>query len=65
MTEPTEDQLDADGYRYLRGILRDTMADPDLWDGEDSESYILGQYIKWLAAGQPRDEDGYPDRGER
>jgi hypothetical protein len=58
---PDYQALDAEAYVYLRNVLRSTMADPDHWDGEGSESWILGQYIYWLAAGQPVDEDGFPD----
>jgi hypothetical protein len=59
-----EDARDADSYRYLRDVISASMVNPDLWDGEDSEPYILAQYVRWLAAGQPVDEDGYPDRRE-
>lgn len=56
------DRLDAEAYRYLRDVISATMTGPDVWDTDDSESYILAEYVKWLAAGQPVDEDGYPDR---
>lgn len=56
------DRLDAEAYRYLRDQISATMTGPDVWDTDDSESYILAEYVKWLAAGQPVDEDGYPDR---
>lgn len=59
---PAEETLDADAYRYLRDQIAATMTDD--WDGDEAESWILAQYVKWLAAGQPRDEDGYPVRRE-
>ncbi len=73
MSEPTEpapaarsmddpERLDAEGYRYLRDVISATMTGPDVWDTDDSESYILAEYVKWLAAGRPVDAEGYPDR---
>jgi hypothetical protein len=59
---PSPTILDAQSYRKLADELSATMTDD--WDGEDAEPYILTQYVRWLAAGQPRDEDGYPVRRE-
>ena len=55
-----EDAQDAESYRYLRDEISATMAD-DAWDLDGSESWILAEYVRWLAAGAPRDEDGRPD----
>jgi hypothetical protein len=60
---PTAETLDAEAYRYLRDEISSTMAD-DAWDLDGAESWILAQYVRWLVAGQPRDEDGYPARRE-
>lgn len=56
------DRLDAEAYRYLRDQISATMTGPDVWDTDDSESYILAEYVKWLADGRPVDADGYPAR---
>jgi hypothetical protein len=55
--ERFEVQADAEAYRYLREQISATMADPNRWDGDDAEEYILAQYVRWLADGQP-DEYG-------
>lgn len=47
-------------YRSLRTTIERTMAEPDRWDGDEDESFHLGRYVEWLAAGQP-DDDGEPD----
>lgn len=56
---PSPLMLDAQAYGYLRDEIAATMAD-DAWDLDGSESWILVQYVKWLAAGQPRYENGWP-----
>jgi hypothetical protein len=63
-TQTEQDAIDAETYRDLREILRDSMDDPDVWDGEEAEGWIMASYVKWLAAGRPVDEDGYPIRRE-
>lgn len=55
-------RIDAEEYRYLAEQISATMDDPDPWDGDEAESFILAQYVKWLANGKPVDVDGYPDK---
>jgi hypothetical protein len=63
---PTAEQdgaaADAEAYRELRDEIAATMGDE--WDLDEAEISILIKYVRWLAAGQPRDEDGYPIRRE-
>jgi hypothetical protein len=44
-------------YRSLRAVIERTMTDPDRWDGDEDESFHLGRYVEWLAAGQPDDDE--------
>jgi hypothetical protein len=53
---------DAEAYRELRDEIAATMGNE--WDLDEAEISILIKYVRWLAAGQPRDEDGYPIRRE-
>jgi hypothetical protein len=48
--EPSETELFAHCYVLLRDALRDTMTDPDRWDGEDSEISMLLTYAKHLGS---------------
>lgn len=41
---------DAAGYRWLRTEMCKTMADPDHWDGDESEESVLARYVQHLAA---------------
>ncbi len=44
-----------DEYTYVRDKIIETMDEPDDWDGDSSEGYIIGAYVKWLADGKPED----------
>lgn len=57
---PSPTILDAQSYGELRDEIAATMGDE--WDLDEAEISILIKYVRWLAAGQPRDEDGYPIR---
>ena len=59
---PSPLMLDAQAYNELRDEIAATMGDE--WDLDEAEISILIKYVRWLAAGQPRDEDGYPIRRE-
>lgn len=61
---PVDDfvRIDAEEYRYLAEEISATMDGRDAWDDDAAESYILAQYVKWLAAGRPVDAEGYPDK---
>lgn len=59
---PSPMVLDAQAYGELRDEIAATMGDG--WDLDEAEISILIKYVRWLAAGQPRDEDGYPIRRE-
>lgn len=42
---------DHESYRVLADAVGEVMgqvADPDRWDGDDSEEYILCQFLEWL-----------------
>lgn len=59
---PSPMVLDAQAYGELRDEIAATMGDG--WDLDEAEISILVKYVRWLAAGQPRDEDGHPVRHE-
>lgn len=59
---PSPMVLDAQAYGELRDEIAATMGDE--WDLDEAEISILIKYVRWLGAGQPRDEDGYPVRRE-
>jgi hypothetical protein len=40
---------DAAGYVLLRDEICKTMADPDAWDGDESEESVLIRYVQHLA----------------
>ena len=40
---------DAAGYIWLRTEICKTMADPDAWDGDDTEQGVLAGYVRHLA----------------
>lgn len=43
------DHQDAWAYRWLRDEICKTMADPDDWDGDESEECVLAKYVRHLA----------------
>jgi hypothetical protein len=42
--------MDAKAYRWLAAEIGKTMADPNRWDGDESEQEILARYVRWLTA---------------
>lgn len=53
---PSSLVLEAGAYRYLSDGISATMADPDRWDGDDSEETILLRYVQHLAAARPSED---------
>ncbi|MFI1467604.1 hypothetical protein [Streptomyces wuyuanensis] len=47
---PSSLVLDAQSYRQLADDVLATMTDPDRWDLDGAEPWVLGQYLKHLAA---------------
>lgn len=47
----------AASYVWLRTEMCKTMADPDHWDGDESEEMVLARYVQHLAAASHGDCD--------